>query len=105
MQKLPEFPGRKRGDACTKKEPSRSKKETRSLSAVTGEVTTLKSFLLLVGGPTRPSLGGALAIVSLVAADSVNIQPKYKKFQMDLLNYELKTPNFDKSPLKRPTHC
>ena len=38
-----------------KKEPSRQKKETRSLSAVTGEVTTLKIFLLLVEGPTRSS--------------------------------------------------
>ena len=53
MQKLPETPDRKRG---RKKEPFRQKKETRSLSAVISEVTTLKSFLLLVGGPTRSFL-------------------------------------------------
>ena len=49
MQKLPEAPDEKRGGACAKKEePSRQKKETRSLSAVTVEVTTLKSFLLML---------------------------------------------------------
>ena len=64
MNKLPEAPNRKRGDACAKKEPSWQKKETRSLSAVTGEMTTLKSFLLLVGGPTRPSLGSVLVNLS-----------------------------------------
>ena len=59
-----------------KKEPSRQKKETHSLSAVTGKVTTLKFFLLLVGGPTRPSLGGAQDNFSPVAAISVNIESK-----------------------------
>ena len=55
MQNLPGAPDKKGGDACAiKKEPSRQRKERRSLSAVTGGVTTLKSFLLLVEGPTRP---------------------------------------------------
>ena len=45
MQKLLEAPDRKRGDACSKKKPSRQKQETCSLSIVTGEVTTLKTFL------------------------------------------------------------
>ena len=53
MQKLPESPDGKKCDAYAKKKSSGQKKETRSLSAVTGEVTTLKSFLLLVEGPTR----------------------------------------------------
>ena len=69
-----------------KKKAFRQKKEICSLSAVTGEVTILKPFLLLVGGPTRASLGGALANLSLVAAVSVNIQLKCKKYQIALSN-------------------
>ena len=65
MQKLPEAFDRKRGDACAKKEPSRQKKETCSLSAVTSGVTTPKSFLLLVEGAMRPSLADALANLSM----------------------------------------
>ena len=42
MQKLPEGLDWKRGDVCTKKEPSRLKKESRSRSAVTDEVKTLQ---------------------------------------------------------------
>ena len=60
MQKLPEAPDKKRGDAGKKRERLGKKKETRYLSAVTGEVTTLKSFLLLEEGSTCPSLGGTL---------------------------------------------
>ena len=45
MQKLPESPDRKWGDAYAKKRTSCQMKETRSLSAVTDEVTTLKIFL------------------------------------------------------------
>ena len=51
MQKLPGASDRKRGDTCVKKkEPSRQKKGSRSLSAVTSGVTTPRSFLLLVEG-------------------------------------------------------
>ena len=57
MQKLPEACAKKKKKKKKKKESSRQKKETRSLSAVTGKVTTLKSFLLLVEGPTCPSFG------------------------------------------------
>ena len=57
MQKLPEVPDKKRSDAYAKKEPSLQKKETRSLSAVIGEVTTFKSFLQLVEVPRCLSLG------------------------------------------------
>ena len=64
MQKIPEAPTRKRGDACAKKEPSRQKKEASSLSAVTSGVTTSKSFLLLVEGAMRPPLDDALANLS-----------------------------------------
>ena len=44
----PRSPWKKGGGSCAKKEPSRQKKEARSLSAVTSGVTTPKSFLLLV---------------------------------------------------------
>ena len=44
MWKIPESLDRKRGDACAKMEASRQKEEIRSLSAVTGEVATLKPF-------------------------------------------------------------
>ena len=54
MQKLSETPDRT--THAQEKEPSRQKKETCSLSAVTGEVSTVKSFLLLVEGPTCPFL-------------------------------------------------
>ena len=51
MQKLPEPPDRKRDVACTKeKEPSRQKKESHSLPAVTSGEKTPKSSLLLVEG-------------------------------------------------------
>ena len=64
MQKLPEASDRKGGDACAKKYPSLQKKETYSLSAMIGEVTTLESFLLLVEGPTHLSLGSMLVSLS-----------------------------------------
>ena len=64
MQKLPESPDRKRGDACAKKEPSRLKKEACFLSAVTSGVTTPKSLLLLMEGAMRPSLEDVLANLS-----------------------------------------
>ena len=68
MQKLPVAPDRKKGDACAKKEPSRQKKEAPSFSAVTSEVTTPKSLLLLVKGAMRPSLDDTLAhLVSSVS--------------------------------------
>ena len=51
----------KKGGACAKKEPSRQKKETRSLSAVTSGVTAPKYFLLPVEDTTRPSLDASLA--------------------------------------------
>ena len=56
-------------------------------------------------GPIRPILDGAMANLSLEATVSVNIRPKYKKYQMDLLNYELKTRDVDISPPKCLTHC
>ena len=106
MQKIPEAPDRKRGNTFTKKEQSwQKKKKKHSLSAVTGKVTTLKSFLLLVGGLMCPSLGSVLANLLPVTAVSVNIQSKYKKHQMDLSNYELKTPDLDKSSQKCLTYC
>ena len=62
MQKLPEAPDRKRGDAYAKKRNRPDKtKESRSLSAVTSGMTTLKSFLLVVEGAMRPSLDDAWA--------------------------------------------
>ena len=85
MQKLPEASNRKRGDACTKRNPLGQRKKP-----VLFQEWSAKSFLLLVGGPIRPSLGGAMANLSLVAAVSVNIQPKYKRYQMDLSNCDLK---------------
>ena len=46
------------------KEPSRQKKESHSLSAVTSGGTTPKSFLLVVEDAMRPSRDDALAILS-----------------------------------------
>ena len=66
MQKLPEVPDKKRGDACAKKKNHPvKKKESRSLSAVTSGVATPKSFLLVGEGAMRPSLDDALANLSL----------------------------------------
>ena len=64
MQKFPEAPDRKRGSACTKKEPSQQKKEDCSHLAATSGVTTPKSFLLLVKDTMRLSLDDALANLS-----------------------------------------
>ena len=64
MQKLPEAPGRKRSGTCAKKEPSRQKKEARSLSAVTSGMKTPKSFLLLVEDAMHLSLDDMLANLS-----------------------------------------
>ena len=64
IQKFPEAPDKKRVGACIKKEPSRQKKEVRSLSTVTSRVKTPKSFLLLVEGAMRLSLDDALANLS-----------------------------------------
>ena len=64
-----------------KKEPSQQKKETRSLSAVTGEVTTLKSFLLLVEGPTCPFLFGTLVNLSTSSSHFCYQQPTNKNTQ------------------------
>ena len=64
MQKLPEAPDSKRGDACVKKEPSQRKKEACFLSAVISGVTTPKSFLLLVEGTMPLSLDNTLANLS-----------------------------------------
>ena len=46
------------------KEPSRQKKESRSLSAVTGRVTASESFLLVMESAVCPSLDDALANLS-----------------------------------------
>ena len=64
MQKLPEAPDRKRGSACTKREPSRQKKEACPLSAGTSRVTIPKSILLLVEGSMHLSLDDTLANLS-----------------------------------------
>ena len=50
MQKLPEAPDRKRGDACAKRNPLSKRKKPVLCQHQTSEVTTLKSFLLLVEG-------------------------------------------------------
>ena len=64
MQKLPESPYRKKASGCSKKEPSRQKKEPHSLSAVTNGVTTPKYFLLQEEGTMHPSLDDALTNLS-----------------------------------------
>ena len=46
------------------KKPSRQKKGSQSLSAVTSGVTAPKDFLLVVEGAMRPSLDDALANLS-----------------------------------------
>ena len=74
MQKLPEAPDRKRGDASAKKEPSRRKKEACSLSVVTSGVTP-KSFLLLAEGAMHPSLDDALTNLSMSSSRLFYQQP------------------------------
>ena len=66
MQIAPRSPWQEKERRMRKKEPSRQRKQIRSLSVV----TTLKSFLLLVEGTTRPSLDDALANLSTIAAVS-----------------------------------
>ena len=75
MQKLPEALNRKRGDACTKKEPSQQKKEACSLSAVTSGVITPKSFLLQVEGTMRPPLDDSLPNLSICSSRLFYQQP------------------------------
>ena len=82
MQKLPEAPDRKRGDACAKKEPPWQKKEARTLSAVSSVVTTPKSFLLLVEGTMHPSLDDALANLSTSSSHPFYPQPTTKNTKM-----------------------
>ena len=55
MQTLSDASDKKGGDAFVKKDPSRQKKEACSLSEVTGEVTTLKIFLV-AGGRSHASV-------------------------------------------------
>ena len=81
MQKLPEDPDRKRGDACIIKEPSKQKRETRSFSAVTSFVTTSKSFLLLVKVPMRPSLDDTLANLSTSSSHLFYQRPTTKNIK------------------------
>ena len=61
MQKLPETPNRKRGDACTKKRNKTKERISCSFSAVTSGGTTPKSFLLLVERAMCPSIDDVLA--------------------------------------------
>ena len=61
------------------KEPSRQKKESRALSAVTSGVTTPKYFLIVVEGAMRPPLDNALANLSTSSSN--------------LFYQRLKTPN------------
>ena len=92
MEKLPEKLDRRRGDACTEKEPSRQKKETHFLSAVTSEMTTLKSFLLLVGGPMHPSLGVTLVNLSTRTSCLFTNDPRIKTPNNELIKITPKTP-------------
>ena len=79
MQKLSEAPDRKRGDPCTKKRNCLSKnKETHSLSAVTSEVKTLKSFLLLAEGLLCPFLCSTLVNLSTNSSHLCYQQPTTK---------------------------
>ena len=65
MQKLLEASERDRGEHMRKKRNRLGrKKENRSLPVVTSEVTTLKSFLLLVEGSTCPFLYDTLLNLS-----------------------------------------
>ena len=93
MQKLPEAPDRKKGDVYAKKEPSRQKKESLSLLAVTSEATTLKSFLLLEKGPTCLCLYGTLVNISISSNRFFYQQLTAKKYQiMDPLKTITKIP-------------
>ena len=60
------------------KEPSRQKKESRPLSAVTSGGTTPKSFLLVVEGAMHPSVDYAFANLS---TSSSRLFCPPKKFQ------------------------
>ena len=87
MQKHSEVPDRNRGDACEKKkkEQSRGKKESRSPSAVTGKMTTLKSFLLLMEEPY-------VSVFPLVATVSFTNNPRLKTPYNGFIKITIKTP-------------
>ena len=87
MQKLPGAPDRKRAMHMQKGILMGKERNPFSFSNDWWSDNT-KIFLV--------ALGGTLSNLSRVAAVSVNIQPKHKKYQMDQSNYKLKT-NLPKS--------
>ena len=102
MQKLPEVSDRKKGRRMHKeKGSSRQKEEAHSFSA--SDQRTDNTFL--TSGTSCVRLWTTRRLVlSIVALVSVNNMPKYKSYEMDLLNYVLKHWTWTNSQ-KRRTHC
>ena len=84
-----------------KKEPSQQKE--RISFSFSSDQRSDNTYIFLAAGerPHASAVSSMLVNLPLVAAVSVDMQPKYKKYQMDLSNYELKTPDLDISPQKR----
>ena len=74
------------------KELSRQKKETYSLSAVIGEVKTLKSFLMLVEGLTCLFYVARWLTLPEVAAVALTGNPRLKTLNNGLIKTTTKTP-------------
>ena len=93
MQKLPEAPDRKKGGAYSKEGTFSAKERSLfSLSAVTSEVTTPKSFLLQVEGPCVRLLTMRWLTFPLVAAASFTNDPQLKTPNNGLVRITIKTP-------------
>ena len=102
MQKLPEVSNEKKGRRMRKeKGTSRQKEETHYLSA---SDQRCDDTLLTSGTPRFRLWATRWLVLSLVALVSVNSMPKYKSYEMDLLNYELKHWTWTNSQ-KRLKHC
>ena len=96
MPKLPEAPDRKRGDPCTKKEPSTQKKEACYLSAVTsGETTHRKAPYVRLKTTRRLTF-------SLVAAVPFTNDPRLKTPNNGIITITIKAPYNEHLQLKRP---
>ena len=90
MQKFLEVSDRKRGEVWAKKKNCPGKRKNLALSAVTSEVTTPKSFLLVVEGAMHPSLDNALANLSTSSSHLFSTNPRLKTSNNENITYLIK---------------
>ena len=103
MQKLPEAYERKRGDACAKRKRDRPDKRRKLILFQQWPAEWQHLNLLYCWWKvTWPLESTTLANLSLVAADSVNSMPKYKKYQNGPI--ELRTETMDLDQLLKATN-